>query len=41
MNINIPGIDITKAIQNSGSEELFTELEGAAVISFDTVGGNS
>ena len=28
MNINIPGIDITKAIQNSGSEELFTELLG-------------
>lgn len=28
MNISIPGIDITKAIQNSGSEELFTELLG-------------
>jgi HPt (histidine-containing phosphotransfer) domain-containing protein len=28
MNINIPGIDIDKAIRNSGSEELFTELLG-------------
>ncbi len=28
MNINIPGIDIAKAVQNSGSEELFTELLG-------------
>lgn len=26
MNINIPGIDIEKAIKNSGSEELFIEL---------------
>ena len=26
MNINIPGIDIDKAIKNSGSEELFIEL---------------
>ena len=28
MNINIPGIDIDKAIKNSGSMELFTELLG-------------
>ncbi len=28
MNINIPGIDIDKAILNSGSEELFIELLG-------------
>ncbi|SKC04752.1 hypothetical protein SAMN06296386_11583 [Lachnospiraceae bacterium] len=28
MNINIPGIDTEKAIKNSGSEELFTELLG-------------
>ena len=28
MNINIPGIDNEKAILNSGSEELFTELLG-------------
>ena len=28
MNINIPGIDVDKAIKNSGSEELFTELLG-------------
>ncbi len=28
MNINIPGVDIEKAIQNSGSQELFTELLG-------------
>lgn len=28
MNYNIPGIDIEKAIKNSGSEELFTELLG-------------
>ncbi len=28
MNINIPGIDIDKAIRNSGSEQLFTELLG-------------
>ncbi len=28
MNINIPGIDIDKAIRNSGSEELFIELLG-------------
>ncbi|MBP3199325.1 MAG: hypothetical protein J6N21_20330 [Butyrivibrio sp.] len=28
MNINIPGIDIEKAIKNSGSEELFFELLG-------------
>ena len=28
MNINIPGIDIEKAIKNTGSEALFTELLG-------------
>jgi len=28
MNINIPGIDIEKAIKNSGSKELFIELLG-------------
>ncbi|SDB49987.1 HPt (histidine-containing phosphotransfer) domain-containing protein [Pseudobutyrivibrio sp. YE44] len=28
MNINIPGIDIEKAIKNSGSEKLFIELLG-------------
>ena len=28
MNINIPGIDIEKAIVNAGSEELFVELLG-------------
>ena len=28
MNINIPGIDTNKAIQNSGSEEFFLELLG-------------
>ena len=28
MNINIPGLDIEKAIDNSGSIELFTELLG-------------
>ncbi|WP_026651556.1 Hpt domain-containing protein [Butyrivibrio proteoclasticus] len=28
MNISIPGIDIEKAIKNSGSEELLTELFG-------------
>ncbi len=28
MNINIPGIDVDKAIRNSGSMELFTELLG-------------
>jgi HPt (histidine-containing phosphotransfer) domain-containing protein len=28
VNINIPGVDIEKAIQNSGSQELFTELLG-------------
>ena len=28
MNFNIPGIDIDKAIKNSGSEELFAELLG-------------
>ena len=28
MNINIPGIDIDKAILNSGSQELFIELLG-------------
>lgn len=28
MNINIPGIDVEKAIKNAGSEELFIELLG-------------
>jgi HPt (histidine-containing phosphotransfer) domain-containing protein len=28
MNINIPGIDVEKAIKNAGSEELFLELLG-------------
>ncbi len=28
MNINIPGIDVDKAVKNSGSMELFTELLG-------------
>ena len=28
MNVNIPGVDIEKAIRNSGSEELFIELLG-------------
>ncbi|WP_029231803.1 Hpt domain-containing protein [Butyrivibrio sp. VCB2006] len=28
MNINIPGVDVDSAINNSGSEELFTELLG-------------
>ncbi len=28
MNYNIPGIDVEKAIKNSGSEELFSELLG-------------
>lgn len=28
MNVNIPGVDIEKAIKNAGSEALFTELLG-------------
>ena len=35
MNFNIPGVDINKAIQNSGSEELFTELLGDVYILMD------
>ena len=38
MEINIPGIDIEKAIKNSGSQELFIELLGDVYYSYVVIG---